>query len=76
MTELVTPGGFLITTVFPIDGDRAGGPPYSVSVGIIADVLGPGWRKIIDKIPEESLPRNMGRERVVVWQRVEEGDER
>ena len=69
MTELTKPGGFLITTVYPIDGDRAGGPPYSVNVELVQEVLGSGWEKTVDKVPEESLPKNVGRERVVVWKR-------
>ena len=46
-----------------------------VSKEIVAEALGPGWRKITEKVPEEGLPKGIGRERVVVWQRVEEGNE-
>ncbi|THH05126.1 hypothetical protein EW145_g5028 [Phellinidium pouzarii] len=69
MAALLTPGGFLITLVFPIDGSREGGPPYSVSVDIYAQALGSHWTKTLDKIPSESSPSHEGRERLVIWRK-------
>ncbi len=32
MTEIIRPGGYLVALVFPIDGPRTTGPPFSISV--------------------------------------------
>ena len=37
--ELIRPGGVLITLQWPLDGDRQGGPPYSLSPKIYDDLL-------------------------------------
>ena len=37
--ELIGPGGVLITLQWPLDGDRQGGPPYSVSPQIYDELL-------------------------------------
>ena len=37
--ELIRPGGVLIALQFPLDGDRAGGPPFSLSPQIYDDLL-------------------------------------
>ncbi|GAA5990626.1 hypothetical protein JCM5350_001332 [Sporobolomyces pararoseus] len=37
--ELIRPGGVLITLEYPIDGDREGGPPFSVSEEAYEQVL-------------------------------------
>lgn len=37
--ELIRPGGVLVALQFPLDGDRAGGPPYSLSPEIYNDLL-------------------------------------
>ena len=39
MGRLVKPGGNLVTLMFPLDGDRAGGPPFSVSKADYLDRL-------------------------------------
>jgi hypothetical protein len=46
-TELLaTPEALLVTLVLPIDGEREGGPPFSVSLEAYEDVLGPlGWER-------------------------------
>ncbi|KAH8113360.1 S-adenosyl-L-methionine-dependent methyltransferase [Phellopilus nigrolimitatus] len=69
MSNLARPGGFLITLVYPMDGPREDGPPFSVSVENYADALGHQWNMAINKIPFESSPSHKGRERLVVWQR-------
>lgn len=68
MSRLIKAGGYLIALVFPIDGQREGGPPYSVEVDMYTEALGHRWNKIIDKIPDESSLDHVGRERLVVWQ--------
>lgn len=70
MGEVVKLGGKLITLVFPIDGPRPGGPPYSVSVDMVEEVLAGGWKKDFDEEPKESSPYNLGRERLAVWERI------
>lgn len=76
MRELVKPGGILITQVYPIDGPRTGGPPYSVSVDLVRDSLQRGgtgepfWDQVADMVPKNSMPDHGGRERLVVWKRT------
>ena len=70
MTELGQLGGHLIAVCCPIEGNRKGGPPFSVDVDAYGKALGAEWEKLIDKIPEScTFP---GRERLVVWQKVKE----
>lgn len=45
--ELVSTGGVLLCLIFPIDGDRAGGPPYSVSADAYRAVLEPAFKCVI-----------------------------
>ncbi|KAI5118555.1 hypothetical protein M0805_002935 [Coniferiporia weirii] len=68
MTKLAKPGGFLITLVYPIDGSREGGPPFSVTVECYEQAL-PQWEKVLDKVSYKSSPSHEGRERLVVWRR-------
>lgn len=67
MKKLIKPGGYLIALVYPIDGPREGGPPFSISVGLYDEALGQYWEKVIDKTPDESDLTHVGRERLVVW---------
>ncbi|EJT97597.1 S-adenosyl-L-methionine-dependent methyltransferase [Dacryopinax primogenitus] len=73
MTELVHPGGYLVAVAWPLDGEREGGPPYSVSVDAYEEALGVGrglWTKVVDRPSELSADGvHKGRERVVVWKR-------
>jgi len=78
MNELISPNGYLVTLVFPIDGGRIGGPPYSVSPEVIATVLTEGsrsssWERVYDEIPHVSEAGHEGRERMVVWRRNARG---
>lgn len=70
MGTLLKPGGYLITLVFPIDPPTDAGPPYFVRVEHYAEALGENFVKIVDKVPETSSEPHVGRERIVVWQRV------
>jgi len=72
MRHLVKKGGYLITLIWPIDGDRPGGPPYSVDVGMYTEALqaDPGsgnWTKIFDEATNH--PDRKGTERIAVWKR-------
>ncbi|GLB39289.1 putative thiopurine S-methyltransferase (TPMT) [Lyophyllum shimeji] len=69
MSSLVKPGGFLVTLVWPIDAPTEVGPPFFVRVEHYEDVLGDNFVKVFDKVPETSLPRHAGKERIVVWKR-------
>lgn len=64
------PGGYLITLVYPIDPPKDVGPPYTVRPEHYPPVLGDGWEKVVDKIPEVSLEAHKNRERLVVWKRL------
>lgn len=73
MTEIVEPGGYLVALVWPIDGDRPGGPPYSVDVAAYDEVLGTKegkWTKVVDRKSELSATEaHKGRESIAVWKR-------
>ncbi|PIL27211.1 hypothetical protein GSI_10355 [Ganoderma sinense ZZ0214-1] len=70
MKKLVKPGGFLITLVFPIDGDSGTGPPFYVRAEHYEEVLGEGWTVVADRVPEISLESHKGRERMIVRRRL------
>ena len=61
----------MITLAFPMVGPITVGPPFSVSVESYVESLGPSWEKVVDRISEKSLPIHVGKERVVVWKRLE-----
>ena len=69
MQELVKPGGILICIVYPIDGDREGGPPFSVDKKAYETAIGVGWEKLIDKVPADEAENDLGRKRLVIWKR-------
>ncbi|KZP24654.1 S-adenosyl-L-methionine-dependent methyltransferase [Athelia psychrophila] len=72
MNKLVKKGGYLITLVFPlgIPKECETGPPFRVEPVDYLEPLGPGWEKMVDKIPEVSFEANVGRERMVVWKKL------
>ncbi|KLO12813.1 Thiopurine S-methyltransferase [Schizopora paradoxa] len=70
MCDLIKTGGHLITLAYPIDGDRKGGPPFSVDIPSYAAVLGSGWEKILDKVPDEVTGNSVGRVRLVIWKKL------
>ena len=41
MSELVKPGGELLTLIFPICEEKDGGPPFRVSLNVVRDLLQP-----------------------------------
>jgi methyl halide transferase len=70
MCKLIGPGGYLVTLVFPIDPPKLEGPPFMVRPDDYTQVLGPSWEKVLDKVPEFSLPHHKDRERIIVWRKV------
>ncbi len=70
MAALVKTGGYLITLVFPLDPPQDIGPPFFVRPAHYVDVLGGGWERVIDRIPERSLETHKDRERLIVWKRT------
>lgn len=71
MNKLIKSGGYLITLVYlPITEYKEGGPPYFLKPEHYAESLGAGFEKVLDKIPELSSPRHVGKERLLVWKRV------
>jgi hypothetical protein len=56
-----------------MDGDRPGGPPFSVNVDMYTEALeagaeAGGWSKLVDEETTVNEERK-GKERVVVWKR-------
>ncbi|KAK4047039.1 Proteasome subunit alpha type-2 [Microbotryomycetes sp. JL221] len=67
--DVIRQGGLLITLEFPIDGDRPGGPPFSVSEEAYEQVLSPNFDKVYSAKPGQSAEGHEGREMIVVWKR-------
>merc|ERR1712028_191356 len=64
MSALLAPGGELLTCVFPI-GEREGGPPYSMTVDLVTNLLQPvGFEavEVLDQLPMEEQHRRPGDE--------------
>ncbi|GAA5869169.1 hypothetical protein JCM16303_000380 [Sporobolomyces ruberrimus] len=66
---LIRRSGVLITLEYPLDGDREGGPPFSVSEEAYEKVLSPNFEKVYDEVPTKQSEGHEGRERIVVWKR-------
>lgn len=76
-TRLVGKDGVLIALVFPIHGDRPGGPPFSISPQLVRDLLGPqknadgsdAWKELAELKPKgEGTQPDV--QRVMVWRRL------
>ncbi|KAG5340730.1 hypothetical protein C0989_000509 [Termitomyces sp. Mn162] len=70
MASLIKPQGYLITLVFPIDPPTDLGPPFFVRVEHYEEVLDGSFKKVLEKAPTTSLPSHVGKERIVVWERI------
>lgn len=70
MTDLVKPGGYLVTLVFPMDPPQDHGPPFFVRPDHYVKPLGDSWEKVVDKVPERSLESHVDREWLVVWRKL------
>jgi hypothetical protein len=60
--------GLLLTLMFPIDGDREGGPPYSVSPELYDSLLGDNFERVYFGKPAPSDVKD-GREMMGVFKR-------
>ncbi|GAA6019473.1 hypothetical protein JCM10207_001400 [Rhodosporidiobolus poonsookiae] len=69
--EVVRPGGLLVALAFPLDGDREGGPPYSVSEEAYDAVLSANFEKIYSRAPGKSSEGREGRDKMLVYRRKE-----
>ena len=75
MGRLVKPGGNLVALMFPLDGDRAGGPPFSVSKADYLDRLVHGSEPLfaveaVEDVPAAaSHPERGGREALGIFTR-------
>ncbi|POY72450.1 hypothetical protein BMF94_4276 [Rhodotorula taiwanensis] len=71
--EVIRPNGVLICLAFPIDGNREGGPPFSVSEEAYDAALGGDFDKIYSKQPTKLAEgRAAGRDRMLVYKRKSE----
>jgi len=78
MAALIKPGGVLLTMQYPLrsppgraEDDFATGPPFLLTPGLYADLLGPAFALVDegDVPPSDSDPRRVGAERWAWWQR-------
>lgn len=69
MAKLVKPGGYLICLVYPMDPPLDYGPPHYVRPNHVLEVLGEGWEKVVDGVPENSIEAHKGRESLLVLKR-------
>ncbi|GJN87371.1 hypothetical protein Rhopal_000320-T1 [Rhodotorula paludigena] len=68
--EVIRPGGLLICLAYPLDGNREGGPPYSVSEEAYDAVLSDHFEKIYSKHPSQMAEdRPVGRDKMLVYRR-------
>ncbi|KAG7094323.1 hypothetical protein E1B28_007923 [Marasmius oreades] len=70
MSKLLKPKGHLITLVYPILPYTETGPPFYVRPEHYPEVLGEGWEKVIDRVPDNSVETHIGKERLVVWRKL------
>ncbi|CAO1620036.1 unnamed protein product [Sympodiomycopsis kandeliae] len=61
--------GHLLCLVYPIHGDRQGGPPYSVSPELYSSVLSPYFSLEYQGIPPEQPESRKGVEMIMLWKR-------
>ncbi|KAF8302613.1 S-adenosyl-L-methionine-dependent methyltransferase [Clavulina sp. PMI_390] len=66
-TRLIKPGGVFAAVVFPIDGDRTDGPPYSVTIDTYNEALGSDWELVLDAVPPTLPPPMIGKVKFAVW---------
>jgi SAM-dependent methyltransferase len=71
MSDLVKPGGELITLIYPIypdDYERTGGPPFRVSLRLLEELLLPvGFScDYLDYLPKELSHRNRAGEEIII----------
>jgi len=69
MAELIKPGGYLVTSVYPMLPYEEGGPPYYIRPEHQAELLEENFDKVLDKDPSSPSASHEGKERIVVWKR-------
>lgn len=68
-SQLIKKGGKLITLIYPIDGDRPGGPPFSLDPDEVTELLtNVGFKKIHYKVP--TMTDHPQRELMAVWEKL------
>ncbi|SNX81330.1 uncharacterized protein MEPE_00035 [Melanopsichium pennsylvanicum] len=76
-TRLLAKDAILISLVFPIHGDRSGGPPFSISPELVREMLGSqknadgseAWKELAELKPKGAETRPEV-ERVMIWRRL------
>ena len=69
-------GGHLVGLWFPLDKDLAEeGPPYGTSIEEVKSTFDSGWEIIKEEFSEYSIKPRKGREKLVVFKRIGNGDE-
>ncbi|KAL8277751.1 hypothetical protein RQP46_009873 [Phenoliferia psychrophenolica] len=66
---LIRQGGVLITMMWPIVGDREGGPPFSVSEEAYREALSPYFDSVYLKDPIKTSEGHAGVDKMGVWRR-------
>merc|ERR1711871_222925 len=82
-SDLLQPGGELVTLVFPLrpdgspdpaDGDVGSGPPYKISMKLIAQLLEPHGFELVssEHVPKNKLARGfLSKEIIARWRKVQ-----
>lgn len=69
MERLLSPGGQLVTLIFPVDPDRGDeGPPYRMSPDLVTELLTPRFRNLELEEVTESHPGREGMEWIARWE--------
>ncbi|EAU90061.1 thiol methyltransferase 1 [Coprinopsis cinerea okayama7 len=69
MSELIKPGGYLITICFPMIPKVETGPPYYLRPEHYDEVLKETFEKVYDKVPTKSSENHKDKERMLVWKK-------
>ena len=69
MTSLLSAKGVLVTLIFPIVPGLQGGPPFEMSVDLVANLLSPTLELISLEVPEQSHPGREGKEMLAMWRK-------
>ena len=69
MSNLLKPGGILIALIFPIDGERTDGPPFSMSPDLHQQLLSQNFKLEYLEKPKIEV-ENKDRKMMGVWRRL------
>ncbi|KAF8632882.1 hypothetical protein AX17_004728 [Amanita inopinata Kibby_2008] len=70
MINLIRPGGYLICVVFPIEPEKDYGPPWTVRPHHYTELLSGHFKAVVDRVPLNTPPDRVGRQHLLVWQRL------